>query len=265
MRPRFVGRLGVADIVTVANAALGFAAAVAATISPSVGARLILLAAVADGLDGVLARKYGGTPVGEFIDSLADVASFCVAPAVFVFAVAASQWSLTLSAADPPLRLVGAIVVPALFVGSGVVRLGMYTAYDIGTEFTQGVQTTLAATILAVVYLAGFQGATLHVGLAALFTYLMITTVEYPELPATHALGMGVVQGLAIIVPTALDRLFPRVLLVMAVLYLAFPWLYRRYLSGQREEHDDDAGDSDAAADETAVADGADDEDARSA
>jgi CDP-diacylglycerol--serine O-phosphatidyltransferase len=230
MRPRFVGRLGIADIVTVANAALGFSATVAATISPALGARLILLAAVADGLDGVLARTYGDTPVGEFIDSLADVASFCVAPAVFVFAVASAEWNLTLSLSDSPPRLAVALVVPALFVAAGVVRLGMYTAYDIGSEVTQGVQTTLAATILAVVYLAGFQQAALLVGAAALFSYLMITTIEYPELPAKHALFMGFFQCGAILLPTAFQRAFPRFLLVMAVLYLLGPRLYRRYL-----------------------------------
>lgn len=235
MRPRFVGRLGLADGVTVANAALGFAAAVAATIDPGIGARLILLAAVADGLDGVLARRFGSTPVGEFIDSLADVASFSVAPAVFVFSVAAAEWGLSLTAADPPVRLLAALGVPALFVGSGVVRLGMYTAYDLGSRQTEGVQTTLAATILAVVYLAGFQGASLLVVLAALFTYLMVTTVAYPELRASHALGMGVVQAGAIVAPTAFQRVFPRVLLVMAVLYLLLgPWVYRRYLVGER-------------------------------
>lgn len=232
IQPRFVGRLGLADVVTVANAALGFGAAVAATVDPVLSARLVLLAAVADGLDGVLARHAGGTPVGEVIDSLADVASFCVAPAVFVFSVAAAEWGLTLSAADPPHLLAAAVVVPALYVCSGVVRLGMYTAYDVGSRATEGVQTTLASTILTVAYLAGFRGATLLVGLAALFTYLMVTTVEYPELRANHALGMGVIQAGAVLVPTAFGRAFPRALLVMAVLYLAGPSLYRRYLVG---------------------------------
>ncbi|MFB6163607.1 MAG: protein sorting system archaetidylserine synthase [Haloarculaceae archaeon] len=230
MKPRFVGRLGLADAVTVTNAALGFAAAVAATANPALGARLILLAAVADGLDGVVARAVGSTPVGEFIDSLADVASFCVAPAVFVFSVAAGQWGLALTGADPPGLLAAALVVPALFVAAGVVRLGLYTAYDIENEHTEGVQTTLAATILAVVYLAGFTRAWLLVAIAAAFAYLMVTTVEYPELQAKHAVGMGVVQAGAILAPTAFHRVFPRFLLFMAVLYLIGPWFYRRYL-----------------------------------
>lgn len=229
MQPRFVGRLGPADAMTVANAALGFAAAVAATIDPSLGARLILLAAGTDGLDGVIAEKYGGTPVGEFIDSLADVASFCVAPAVFVFSIASEEWGLTLTAADPLFKLAAAFLIPALFVGAGVVRLGMYTAYDIGSNSTEGVQTTLAATILAVVYLAGFQHATLLVGLTAAFTYLMVTTIEYPDLKVKHVMAMAVIQLGAIIVPTAFDRVFPRALLFMATLYLLLPHVYRRH------------------------------------
>lgn len=226
---RFVGRLGVADAVTVGNAALGFVAVTAAG-NPRLAARLVLLAAVLDAVDGILARRYGGTEAGPYLDSLADVASFCVAPAVFVFSVAATEWNLTLSAADPPLKLAGAFALPALFVGAGVVRLGMYTAYDLGSRQTEGVQTTLAATILAVVYLAGFQEATLLVGLTALFTYLMVTTIRYPELRAGHALGMGVVQAGAILAPAAFRRVFPRALLTMAILYLVVPWVYRRYL-----------------------------------
>jgi CDP-diacylglycerol--serine O-phosphatidyltransferase len=236
MKPRFVGRLGVADVVTVANAMLGFGAAVAALVDPQLGARLILLAAIADGLDGVLARRYGGTPVGEFVDSLADVASFCVAPAVFVFAVARAEWGLTLSASDPLGLLAVAFLVPALYVGAGVVRLAMYTAYDIGSRDTEGVQTTLAATIVTVVYLAGIQRAAFILGLTVVFTYLMVTTIEYPELNDAHAIGMGVVQAGAILAPTAFYRVFPRALLVMAVLYLIGPWFYRRYLVNERAD-----------------------------
>ena len=153
LRPRFVGRLGLADGVTVANAALGFVAAVAASIDPSWAARLDRLAAIADGLDGVVARLYGSTRVGEYVDSLADVASFSVAPAVFVFWVVRDGWGLSLSSLSPEAVL--AVGIPAAFVAAGVVRLAMYTAYDLEERTTRGVQTTLAATLLATVYLSG--------------------------------------------------------------------------------------------------------------
>ncbi|MFW6317233.1 MAG: protein adenylyltransferase SelO family protein, partial [Halorubrum sp.] len=57
MRFRFVERLGLADAVTVANAAVGFLAAVAATVDLELAARLVLLAAVA-GRQGELIGRW---------------------------------------------------------------------------------------------------------------------------------------------------------------------------------------------------------------
>lgn len=229
LRPRFVGRLGLADVVTVSNAAFGVVAAIAVTIDLGLAARLILLAAIADGLDGVVARLYGSTRVGEYVDSLADVASFGVAPALFVFWIARTGWDLSFSTLTP--KAVLAVAVPALFVAAGVVRLGMYTAYDLDGRTTCGVQTTLSATILATVYLAGLTRPAVLLGATALFTYLMITSIEYPELTERDALGMGVVQFGAVVAPTALGRLFPRLLLLAALAYLLlaprFYWEHR--------------------------------------
>ncbi|MFB6171351.1 MAG: protein sorting system archaetidylserine synthase [Haloarculaceae archaeon] len=227
MQPRFVGRLGLADAVTVTNAALGFVAAAVAATAPGLAARLLLLAAIADGLDGVIARVRGSTPVGEFLDSLADVASFGVAPALLVYSVVRAEWGLSLS--HPTLRTAVALAVPALFVAVAVVRLGLYTAYDLGTTHTQGVQTTLAATMLAVGYLAGVRSAPVVLGATAVFCYLMVAPLSYPELHARDALVIGAVQALTVLFPTAYGRLFPRVLFVVAAAYfVGAPWFYWR-------------------------------------
>ena len=222
--PRFVGHLGVADAATVANAALGFVAAAAATVDARLAARLLLLAAIADGLDGVLARAYGGSEVGPLLDSLADVASFGVAPAVLVFVVATREWGVSLAA--PDARLAAALLVPALFVSMAVVRLGLYTVHDSDAAATKGVQTTLAATVLALVVLAGVPGlfgvstATLLLAVAMASVYLMVAPVTYPDLYTRDQFAFGGIQALAILVPGVLDRAFPRVLLVFALAYL---------------------------------------------
>ena len=223
MRPRFVGRLGLADAVTVSNAALGFLAAVAATFDVAFAARLILLAAVADGLDGVIARKVGGTPAGEYLDSLADVASFAVAPA-FVVAVSVQRtWSFD------PRRVWLGFLLAAGFVAMAVVRLGLYTAYDTKVDETQGVQTTLAATVLAATVLAGFVHPTVLVPLTALLALLMVTTVTYPDLHAQDALVMGVVQLAAITFRGWYGRGFAYALLFLALAYLVLgPVFYWR-------------------------------------
>ncbi|QLG26526.1 protein sorting system archaetidylserine synthase [Halorarum halophilum] len=228
-RPRFLSRLGVADVVTAGNAALGTLAALAATYDPEVAARLILLAAVADGLDGVLARKYGGTPVGPHLDSLADVASFGVAPAVLVAVVATGQWTWSAS----PALFAASALVPALYVAMAVVRLGVYNVEDEGEKTTHGVQTTLAATVVAAGTLAGMGSPTLLLGLAAILAPLMVTPVQYPDLHWRDALVMGVVQAGAILLPDRPGEVFAFALLFLALGYMTLgPRYYWRDVSG---------------------------------
>ncbi len=225
MQPRLLGQLGLADLVTVANAALGFVAVAVAVVDPGTAARLVLLAAIADGLDGVVARVRGGTDVGPYLDSLADVASFGVAPAVLVY-VAATGGGV--SSFSSPFA-VAAIAIPAVYVGVAVVRLGFYTLHDRNTPETEGVQTTLAATILAVAYLAGLTHPMALLGIAAVFCYLMIAPITYPDLYARDAAVLGGLQLLAVLFPTVGNRVLPRVLLLFAVAYLVLaPFVYWR-------------------------------------
>lgn len=223
MQPRFVSRLGVADAVTVANAALGFVAVVAATVDIGVAARLVLLAAIADGLDGLLARRYGGTPAGEHLDSLADVASFSVAPAFIVAVIARDAWGIESSLGTM------SVAVTALFVAAGVIRLGLYTAYDTGNDHTEGVPTTLAATLLATGVLAGVGDPHVVVAAAGVLTVLMVLPITYPDLLSRDALAMGAVQAAAVLAPTTYSGVFPKALLAWALAYLVLaPRFYWR-------------------------------------
>ncbi|WP_440765416.1 protein sorting system archaetidylserine synthase [Natronorubrum sp. DTA7] len=232
MLPRFVGRLGVADAVTIANAALGFVAIVIAFVDIALAARLILLAAIADGLDGILARRYGGTDAGPYLDSLADVASFAVAPAVLAFVVVTDGLEIGFDAVSGELLLVTAIC--ALFVAAAVTRLGMYTAYDISGSYTEGVQTTLAATVLGAAILAGESEPWLVLAVTGAFCYLMVSRIQYPDLLARDAGIMGVVHALAILIPDFAGRTFPYALLTLGIAYMLLsPWFYW----GDRERH----------------------------
>ncbi|MES3516153.1 MAG: protein sorting system archaetidylserine synthase [Natronomonas sp.] len=222
MRPRFLGELGVADVVTVGNAVAGFLATIVAFQDPALSARLILVAAIADGLDGIIARARGGSAVGGYLDSLSDVASFGVAPAVFVYAVTTDGGFSTAMG-------VAAAAIPAVYVAAAVVRLGFYMQHDRKKPETAGVQTTLAATILAVMYLAGITAPSILLGATGVLCYLMIASISYPELYARDAVVLGGLQAAAIAFPTAFDRVFPRVLFAFALGYLLLaPFLYWR-------------------------------------
>ncbi|MDY6819953.1 MAG: protein sorting system archaetidylserine synthase [Halobacteriales archaeon] len=227
MRPRFLGRLGAADIVTVCNGAIGFIAAALAVGDPQLAARLILLAAVGDGLDGVVARQFGSSSVGSNLDSLSDVAAFGVAPALVIHSVGRQAWGI-----DPlaltPMSIIG-LLVPAAFLGMVVIRLGFYTAHQTDAPETIGVPSTLAATILATAVILEVFAPAILVGATALFTYLMIADITYPDLLARDSLLMGIVHGLAVVVPRAFGRAFPYALLTLALAYLTLgPRFYWR-------------------------------------
>ncbi len=213
-------RLGLADVLTLLNAVLGVVAMAAAFAGePGIVARLILLAAVADGLDGIVARARGGTPVGPYLDSMADIVSFGTAPAIFVFAVARDAWG-PLSVTGAPGQYAVAVGVPALFVVFSLVRTGLYTVYVGEDEQRPGIQNTLASSILAAGYLAGIQAVPFVLAATVVLSVLMVAPIPYPKLAARDALLMGVVQAGAILQPTFFDRLLPRILLVAALAYL---------------------------------------------
>jgi len=211
-------RLGVADVMTLLNAVLGVVAmTLAAAGEPQRVAQLVLLAAVADGLDGIIARRHGGTEVGPYLDSMADIVSFGTAPALFLFAaVQDASGPLT----GDPLQFATATAVAALFVVLSLVRTGLYTVYVGPDENRPGIQNTLAASILVAAYLAGLTAIPALLGASAVLSILMIAPVPYPKLLARDALAMGIVQMAAIVAPTAFSRVFPRALLVAALAYL---------------------------------------------
>ena len=144
-----------------------------------------------------------------------------------VYVTVRDAWALSVADPDPLLALV--LAVPALFVAMGVVRLGLYTAYDTADDHTEGVQTTLAATILAAAVLSGVTDPRVLLAATGAFVYLMVSTVTYPDLLARDALLMGVVHALAVLVPYAFGRTFPYAILTLGVAYLvAGPWFYWR-------------------------------------
>lgn len=218
MSLRVAERLGYADVMTLANATVGVVAMAAAVLGEvELVAQLILLAAVADGLDGIIARTLGGTEVGPYLDSMADIVSFGTAPALFVFVAANDQWG---PLGEDLTLFVAAAGVASLFVVFSLVRTVLYTVYVGEGENRPGIQNTLASSIIAAAYLAGMTQVPVILAGTVVLSVLMVAPVPYPKLAARDALIMGVVQMGAILTPNVLDSLFPRLLLLAALAYM---------------------------------------------
>lgn len=136
---------------------------------------MVLGSLVADGLDGRLARwlKSDG-PFGRELDSLADVVSFGVAPAVLLHQMMLHE-----------LGLAG-LAVTLLFPLCGALRLARFNIVSTSGYF-MGVPITAAGTLLSTMAFYLLQESTTNPPPAViptvmvLLSYLMTSTIPYPD------------------------------------------------------------------------------------
>jgi len=137
---RPVVRPMVPNLVTLSNLLLGIMALIY-TLNErfTLAAAAILLATVLDRMDGNLARRFGvSSEFGKELDSLADLVSFGVAPAILAYA----------SVLDPALGKAG-LIIALTFITCGAIRLARFNVLNISDYFV-GVPITLAGGLMAI-------------------------------------------------------------------------------------------------------------------
>lgn len=123
---RFLSR---ADLISLLNTTLGFLAIIVLLsdlidwepLRIKVSFSLILLALIADGLDGVVARKYGKSQIGGYLDSMADMTSTCIATSIFIYMMCLKKDLEPVS--GHVYEHVGLLLVLIFFLSMGTVRL----------------------------------------------------------------------------------------------------------------------------------------------
>ncbi len=219
------------DLLSLSNAVLGFIAIVLfASGAIEIGARLILLAGVIDGLDGFTARRTGGTDLGKELDSLADAVSFGVAPAFLVYNISKT---LGIPAVLSGFFLISALVRLAAYniesskkpkeIDLGKTKIiglpGIIQGSKSNKGFT-GVPSTLAGAIIAALYLAGVRTPEILLTISIIFAYLMLAKINYPKLKERDALLGGGLIAIAAILPDILHSIFPIILLIAFTIFL---------------------------------------------
>jgi CDP-diacylglycerol--serine O-phosphatidyltransferase len=141
-----------------------------------IAAYLIIIAAVLDALDGRIARlTHSASEFGEEYDSLADLVSFGVAPAVLAYSWGLSDFS----------RL--GWLVSFLFVVCGSMRLARFNiqTHIVDKKYFIGLPIPAAAAALSTLVLATPEPLVDRVWMAGLLavtillSYLMISTIRY--------------------------------------------------------------------------------------
>lgn len=135
-------KMQIANALTLTNISLGaFAIIYAFKGNPRLSLLLIFIAALADRLDGMAARKFNSTSeLGKQLDSMSDIVSFGIAPALLLYQGIASS-----------IGTPGTFFI-VLYIVSGAFRLARFNITENNGYFT-GLPITAAGCILTFSYL----------------------------------------------------------------------------------------------------------------
>ena len=162
----------VPNILTGANLAIGMISMTYAIQGRfALAALLVLVAALLDRFDGKVARKIGASSeFGKELDSLADMVSFGVAPAIIAY-----LWKLNI------LGVLG-IAIMVLFVLCGALRLARFNILNVG-EYFLGIPITIAGSMIALmILLAGKMHVLVDAALVVLLSLMMLSSIKIPKL-----------------------------------------------------------------------------------
>ncbi|WP_100331649.1 CDP-diacylglycerol--serine O-phosphatidyltransferase [Bacillus xiapuensis] len=132
-----------ANMLTLSNLSLGgFSILMTLKGEYNLGLLLIFIAALADRFDGMVARKLNiESELGKQLDSMCDIISFGVAPALLLYSGILSQFG------SP-----GAFFT-VFYIGCGALRLARFNIME-NNGYFQGLPITAAGCLLTLSYLA---------------------------------------------------------------------------------------------------------------
>ncbi len=227
------------DLLSICNALLGFTAIILVLTSVSEEAIinalvLILVAAVIDGLDGMVARTIECSPLGKYLDSLADMISFGVAPAIVAYALLTNYLQVSYLCIDLVLAFCGAYVI------CGLLRLARFDANAslesaqkggrqdfVGFPITGGAIFLAAFMLMAVeAHLSPYTCSFILIGLMCVLCILMTSRIRYMNIKDIRlVIPVGLVfLTLFISYICSLQFVYPAVvILVLTAIYICSP------------------------------------------
>lgn len=167
--------LSIADVITLINVVFGFLAIVMIFSNEiRFSFSFILLALLADGLDGVVARKTRKGELGEYLEAMADMTSLGIAPAVFVYSIYRNVVSWC------PFCHSYLVVALIVFLSLGIIRLA---SFHIMKDEKYFVGLPASASTIIILILAYFKVEFIPILLVILIvSFAMVSNVRFPKL-----------------------------------------------------------------------------------
>jgi len=216
------------DLLSMLNASSGYLSILLSINGALKPACIMMLTAVLfDSLDGWVARKRGRRDIhgfGKNMDSLSDVISFGVAPAILIYSATAD------------FRYIN-ILVGLLIVLCGTLRLSRFNVLTGGGKNFTGLPIPVVAVLVSSFYLTGFYSEPGAASIMVAVSVLMISSIEYPKVSDMGAI-VALILIIAVIISVAVVEILGvarvvtgpvAIMLFIATLaYIAVPILPKR-------------------------------------
>lgn len=182
--------IALSDIISLLNMSSGFLSIISSINGDLKLASILMLAAIIfDSIDGWVARKthrQDELGFGKNIDSLSDIVSFGVAPAVFTYSAVNTT---------PGIFQTVTIIICLMIVICGVLRLTRYNVISdkIDTKDFIGFPIPGISFILAAFYLSGLFNPYIALLISVTVSCLMICNVRYPKFDNMYLIGISAV------------------------------------------------------------------------
>jgi CDP-diacylglycerol--serine O-phosphatidyltransferase len=222
--------LSIADLISITNAILGILSIIflfsnlidSQDLRFRVSFSFILIAILADGLDGMAARKIGKSEIGEYLEAMADMTSLIIAPAIFIYFIYSDTTACCLY---KNIYLLFALI---LFLSFGIIRLASFHILK-NDKFFVGFPAP-ASTILLLI-LSYFKIDFLFIlPTVIIIGAAMVSNIKFPK----PGLKTNSIAALLIILTLFIDKSYygiaPILLFIAVVTYTIGGAIYIKFL-----------------------------------
>ncbi len=197
------------------------------------GMILILLGILIDGADGLLARLFKRKKVhGVYMDSIADMVSFCFAPSILLYGM---YYDIEKGTSFQNLDNALTVTASMLVVLFGIMRLARFVEKGHKSKNFIGLPTPAAALMIVIAMkVIGYQLAVLTI--AIIIALLMISRFQYPKLHGALGglAGIVILLGiLSILLQSGYSGPVSTFVLAMASIYVVIGPLYAAKFGGE--------------------------------
>jgi len=206
--------INVPDLFSIMNASSGFLSIIMILKDAlGVACQLMLLAIIFDSIDGWIARRIkrkDDNDFGKNVDSLSDIISFGVAPALLIYSITTFRYIN--------------ILVSLLIVTCGILRLSRFNVIaDVKGDTFVGLPIPTMAAFVSSIYLSGILNEYIILLTVTTISLIMISSIEYPKINMKN----GAIIAIPVILTILRVKVFAMILLFMLIAYISAPFLLK--------------------------------------